>query len=48
MSRSKAVPPEDEFDRIFRESYAAPLGIFVVWVAVVRSWRWLVRRNTHA
>lgn len=35
----RRAPPEDEFDRMFREGYALP-GFFVFWVAIVRSWRW--------
>lgn len=40
----KAPPPRDEFDEIYERSWAAPLGIFVIWVAIVRSWRGLRRR----
>lgn len=41
MDHSK-VPPEDEFDAIFRESWFVP-GAFVFMVAAVRGWRWAVR-----
>jgi hypothetical protein len=43
--RPKAAPPRDEFDDIYDRSWAAP-GVFVIWIAIVRSWRgfrrWLV------
>lgn len=41
MDHSK-VPPEDEFDAIFRESWFVP-GAFVFMVAGVRGCRWAVR-----
>ena len=36
--RNRPLPPEDEFDAIYKRAWVAP-GIFVVWVAVVRGWR---------
>lgn len=40
----KPPPPRDEFDEIVTRAWAVPLGIFTVWVAVVRSWRAVKRR----
>ena len=39
----RAPPPEDEFDVFYREAWAVPGLFFVLWVATVRSWRWLKR-----
>jgi len=38
---AKPVPPRDEFDEIYDRAHYAPLGIFVVWVAIVRGFRGL-------
>lgn len=35
---SLGMQEEDEFDRLYRDSYALP-GVFIFWVAIVRGWR---------
>lgn len=41
----KTAPPEDEFDVMFRESYAF-FGFMLIWVAIVRAWRAARKRWT--
>jgi hypothetical protein len=39
LQRDKSPAPRDEFDEVYDRSWAAPLGIFIVWVGIVRGFR---------
>lgn len=41
--RKEQAPPEDEFEPFLRDSYVVPVP-FLVWVAIVRTWRAVRRR----
>jgi hypothetical protein len=43
-SQRRYRPGDDEFDRIMADGYAVP-AFFVLWVAAVRGWRSIVRRD---